>query len=151
PHEPDHAVPAAVDEPVPRVDPVGGRLQLRRPVPVLLRRPVLLPAGRRGPRPPPQPVTNVTNLIVTTPEQPPELRVRLNLNGPPNAKVVLAGKDVDTAAQPLVLESPVLKEGQKYTFDVKVSWREGDKTEERARVVAVDAGESKTLTYLTVK
>ncbi|HJZ92988.1 MAG TPA: hypothetical protein VKE40_19085 [Gemmataceae bacterium] len=104
-----------------------------------------------APVPPPQPVTNVTNLIVTTPEQPPELRARLNLNVPPNAKVLLAGKDVDTAAQPLVLESPVLKEGQKYTFDVKVSWREGDKTEERARVVAVDAGESKTLTYLTVK
>ena len=104
-----------------------------------------------APVPAPQPVTNVTNLIVTPPEQPPELRARLNLNVPPNAKVLLNGKEVDTATRPLVLESPVLKDGQQYMFDVKVSWREGDKTEERARAVAVDAGESKTLTYLATR
>jgi uncharacterized protein (TIGR03000 family) len=101
--------------------------------------------------PAPAPVTNVTNITIAAPTPPPELRARLNLNVPPNAKVLLDGKEVDTAALPVVLESPVLKEGQRYTFDVKVSWREGDKTEERARTVVVDAGESKTLTYLMTR
>lgn len=97
------------------------------------------------------PTTNVTNITVaapTPPPPPPELRAKLTLNIPPHAQVLLAGKPVDTAALPVVLESPVLKEGQRYLFDVKVSWREGDKMEERSRSVSVDAGDSKSVTYL---
>jgi hypothetical protein len=65
--------------------------------------------------------------------------------------VLLAGTEVDAAVRPLILESPVLREGQSYTFDVKVSWIEGSKTEERGRKVTVEAGENKSLTYLGVR
>ena len=84
----------------------------------------------------------------TTPQPRAELKARLTLHVPTGAKVFLAGKEVDSAVQPLILESPVLKEGQSYSFDVKVSWIEGRQTEERARKVTVDAGENKSLTYL---
>jgi uncharacterized protein (TIGR03000 family) len=106
----------------------------------------LVPAAATAPA---SNVTNVTNVNYIVPPPPPELRAKLTLNIPPNAKVLLAGKEVDTAALPVVLESPVLREGQRYVFDVKVSWREGDKTEERARTVSVDAGDSKSMTYLS--
>jgi uncharacterized protein (TIGR03000 family) len=84
---------------------------------------------------------------VTPAPPPPELRARLTLNVPPGAKVWLAGKEVDTAVSPLVLESPVLASEQSYTFDVKVTWVEGRKTEERGRQVTVEAGDRKSLTY----
>ena len=76
-----------------------------------------------------------------------ELRARLTLNLAASARVWLAGKEVDAAATPVILESPVLRDGQAYSFDVKVTWRELGRTEERARIVRVDAGESKSLTY----
>jgi uncharacterized protein (TIGR03000 family) len=78
---------------------------------------------------------------------PPELRARLTLDIPFNSKVWLGGKVVDAGARPLIVESPVLKSGQTYTFDVKVTWREGDKTEERTKTVTVDAGRGATVTY----
>jgi len=90
-----------------------------------------------------------TSVPPTVPQQAPaEIRARLTLNVPAGAKVLLAGKEVDAAIRPLILESPVLREGQSYTFDVKISWIEGRTTEERARKVTVDAGDSKSLTYL---
>lgn len=76
-----------------------------------------------------------------------ELRARLTLNLPLGARVWLAGKEVDAAATPVMLESPVLRDGQAYSFDVKVTWRELGRTEERERTVRVDAGERKSLTY----
>jgi len=96
-------------------------------------------------------VNNVTlpapQPIPVAPPPPPELRARLTLNLPAGSKVWLAGKEMDAAIAPLILESPVLKEGQTYSFDVKVTWLEGRTTEERTRLVAVDAGEMKSLTY----
>ncbi len=92
--------------------------------------------------------------VPTPPEQPvppPELRAQLTLHVPPGSSVWLAGKEVDAAVSPLVLQSPVLNEGQSYTFDVKVKWREGRKTEERSRVVTVEAGDTKSLTYLAAR
>lgn len=80
------------------------------------------------------------------PVEPP--RARLTLNVPSGARVWLGENEVDAGVSPLVLESPPLKEGQSYTFDVKVKWLEGTKTEERARKVMVGAEESKSLTYI---
>ena len=85
--------------------------------------------------------------VATLPQAPIELRARLTLNLPTNARVWLAGTEMEAAATPVILESPVLRDGQAYSFDVKVAWRELGHMEERARVVRVDAGESKSLTY----
>jgi uncharacterized protein (TIGR03000 family) len=81
------------------------------------------------------------------PGPPPDYRAKLTLNLPPGAVVTLAGQEIDTAASPVHLESPELREGQRYTFDVRVFWKERDKTQERARKVTVDAGDTKSLTY----
>jgi uncharacterized protein (TIGR03000 family) len=89
--------------------------------------------------------------VTQTPPPPPELRARLTLHVPPGAKVWLAGKEVDAAASPLILESPVLSDEQSYTFDIKVTWFEGRTTEERTRQVTIHAGESKSLTYMAAR
>ena len=78
--------------------------------------------------------------------QPADLKARLTLNVPAHAQVFLGGKEVDAAATPVILESPELREASA-TFDVKVTWKERDKVEERARKVTVDAGDNKSLTY----
>jgi len=89
------------------------------------------------PAPPPAPV------------EPP--RARLTLNLPSGAKVWLGNQEVDAAVSPLVLESPRLREGQTYTFDVKVKWLEGTRTEERSRKVTVPADESRSLTFFAAR
>jgi hypothetical protein len=101
---------------------------------------------------PPIVTNNIISLSVPAPvpmlpPPPPELRARLTLNVPLGAHVFLAGKEVDAAAIPVILESPVLQESQAYAFDVKVTWIDGRVKEERSRVVIVDAGSSKSLTY----
>jgi hypothetical protein len=98
------------------------------------------------PLPAPTPVP-----VIVAPPAPLELRAKLTLHVPFGAKVFLAGKEVDAAAIPLILESPVLGEGQAYAFDVKVTWLEGRTTEERARVVTIDGGQSKSLTYTAAR
>jgi uncharacterized protein (TIGR03000 family) len=95
------------------------------------------------PMPRPAPVSDP----LPPPTQPADLKARLTLNVPTNAQVFLAGKEVDAAATPVILESPELREGQRYSFDLKVVWKERDQTQERKRVVAVDAGDNKSLTY----
>jgi uncharacterized protein (TIGR03000 family) len=86
-----------------------------------------------------------TTIVLPTP--PVELRARLTLNVPMRSKVWLGGKEMDANVSPLVLESPVLQPGQSYTFDVKIVWPDGNKTEERARTVLVAAGDQTSLTY----
>jgi uncharacterized protein (TIGR03000 family) len=86
--------------------------------------------------------------VTTTPAPPPELRASLALTVPPRSHVWLGGKEVDANVSPLVLQSPVLQAGQSYTFDVKVTWPEGNKTEERTRTVSVEAGDQKSLAYM---
>jgi uncharacterized protein (TIGR03000 family) len=76
-----------------------------------------------------------------------DLRARLALEVPTNAKVWLAGKPVDTTVRPVVLESRVLGRGQTFTFDVRVTWPDGNKMEERTRTVTVDAGHRMSVTY----
>ena len=73
------------------------------------------------------------------------------MNIPAGSRVWLADKEMDAAIAPLILESPVLKDGQTYSFDVKITWLEGRTTEERKRVVVVDAGEMKSLTYFGMR
>jgi uncharacterized protein (TIGR03000 family) len=97
------------------------------------------------------PVPTPAPATPTLPAPKPELRAHLTLNVPPGAKVWLAGNEIDAAVAPLILDSPILKEGQSYTFDIKVTWVEGRTTEERTRKVAVDAGESKSLTYIAAR
>jgi uncharacterized protein (TIGR03000 family) len=81
------------------------------------------------------------------PVRPSDRRARLALDVPANARVWLAGQPVDMTVRPVVLESGVLGPGQTFTFDVKVTWPEGDKTEERTRTVTVDAGNRVSVTY----
>jgi len=78
---------------------------------------------------------------------PPTTRARLTLDVPPGAQVWLAGKPVDTAALPVVLESPSLEPSQRYNFDLRVTWHDSSGDQERKRTVTVGAGESKSLTY----
>jgi uncharacterized protein (TIGR03000 family) len=75
------------------------------------------------------------------------LPASLALNVPLGAKVWLGEKEVDANVVPLVLHSPALQDGQHYTFEVKVTWPENGKTEERKRSVTVAAGEETSLTY----
>lgn len=96
-----------------------------------------IPVPTPAPAPAPEPV------------EPP--RARLTLNVPAGARVWLGGKEVDAGVSPLVLESPFLREGQAYTFDVKVTWLEGTRTEERSRKVTVPADESRSLTYFAAR
>jgi len=98
--------------------------------------------------PVPVPVyTAPSQTTIVLPSQPTELRARLALTIPMRSRVWLGGKEMDSNASPVVLESPPLQQGQSYTFDVKVAWPNGDKTEERTRSVTVGAGDQTSLTY----
>ena len=98
--------------------------------------------------PVPVPVYSVpSQTTIVLPSPPQELRASLAMNVPLGAKVWLDGKQVDANVVPLVLHSPPLQDGQHYTFDVKVTWPEGGKTEERSRSVTVPVGEQTSLTY----
>ena len=92
-------------------------------------------------------ITPPSQTTIVLPSQPEELRARLALTVPMRAKVWMGDKEVDPNATPLVLESPPLRDGQSYTFNVKVAWPVGERTEERTRQVTVAAGEQKSLTY----
>ena len=91
------------------------------------------------------PAPSQTTIVL--PSQPEELRARLALTVPLRSRVWMGDKEVDANSTPLVLESPALRDGQSYTFDVKVTWPVGERTEERTRRVTVAAGEQKSLTY----
>jgi uncharacterized protein (TIGR03000 family) len=88
-----------------------------------------------------------TTTTIVLPSPPEELRARLSLSVPLRSRVWLGGKEVDANASPVVLESPPLRADQSYTFDVKVTFPDGNKTEERTRSVVVGAGDEKSLTY----
>ena len=89
-----------------------------------------------------------TTVVIPAQQPPEELRARLALKVPLRARVWLGGEEVDANTTPLVLESPPLQDGQSYTFDVKVAWPAGERTEERTRRVTVGAGDQTSLTYL---
>jgi uncharacterized protein (TIGR03000 family) len=95
----------------------------------------------------PTPVYVIVPQAPAVPTPPVELRATLNLTVPMRSHVSVGDKEVDAKVSPLSLESPPLQPGQSYTFDVKVTWPNGDRTEERTRSVTVDAGDSKSLKY----
>jgi hypothetical protein len=91
--------------------------------------------------------------VLTTPAAPVvvEKKARLLLNLPPNSQVWVNDKPLDAAADPLLVESPDLQAGQRYTFAIKVVWMEGTQREERTRAVTVSVGDQKSLTYFAGK
>jgi uncharacterized protein (TIGR03000 family) len=107
----------------------------------------MYPAIARAPQFTQPPVYAPTYVTVAAPSPPEDLRARVAMTVPMRAKVWLNGKEVDANVAPLVLQSPPLQEGQTYTFDIKVTWPEGNKTEERTRSLVVGAGEQTSLTY----
>jgi uncharacterized protein (TIGR03000 family) len=70
----------------------------------------------------------------------------LTLQFPSSAEVWLNGKKLEGAASDeRVLTSPVLKTGERYTFDVKARWTTGGKTYETKRNIALGSGDRSRL------
>lgn len=98
--------------------------------------------------------TVINNITIRVPQispppapKPIEKKARLQLVIPRRSQVWLNGNAVDVNAVPLILESPDLRDGQTYTFNIKVVWMEGDQREERIRSVSVGLGEQKSVSY----
>lgn len=72
---------------------------------------------------------------------------QLTLQAPVGAEVLINGKKMEGGAN-RTFESPELQPGQKYTFDVKLSWMENGKKVEESRTVTMGAGEHQSLQYL---
>lgn len=86
---------------------------------------------------------------VAIPRIPPPVitKARLILKVPRDAEVTVSGKKMDAASGSVIVESPDLKPGERHLFDVKVTWKEGEKTEERTRQIRLEAGDEKSLSY----
>lgn len=75
-----------------------------------------------------------------------EFPATLTLQFPAAAEVWLDGKKVEgTAAEERVLNSPVLKPGETYTFAVKGRWTNGGKTYEATRKLTLNSGDRSRL------
>jgi uncharacterized protein (TIGR03000 family) len=72
---------------------------------------------------------------------------RLTLAIPRGADVFVDGKKFEVAEAERTFESPDLKPGESFTFDVRVSWTENGKTVEEKRTLHVKAGEHQSLQY----
>jgi uncharacterized protein (TIGR03000 family) len=81
-----------------------------------------------------------------TPENP--TRAKLTLNVPESAEVWINGEKTKLTGAQRVFESPELASGKNHTFDTRVVWSEGDKQVEEQRKLTLQAGESKSLTYV---
>lgn len=85
------------------------------------------------------------------PMAPPVTKARLILKVPKGAVVTVSGKTYESDTGTVLTESPDLKPGEQHLFDVKVVWKEGDKTEERTRRLRLEAGDEKSLSYFAGK
>jgi uncharacterized protein (TIGR03000 family) len=75
-----------------------------------------------------------------------EFPATLTVQFPGTAEVWLGEKKVEgAAAEERVLTSPVLKAGEKYTFDLKARWKSGGKTYEAKRAVTLNSGDRSRL------
>src|SRR5262245_11607685 len=81
-------------------------------------------------------------------ESPSPTRARLTLTVPADAEVWLAGKKLEGAGTTRTLESPDLKNGESYTFELRIRWMEGSEPVEETRKTTVGIGQSKSLTFL---
>jgi uncharacterized protein (TIGR03000 family) len=81
-----------------------------------------------------------------TPENP--TRAKLTLNVPESAEVWINGEKTKLTGAQRIFESPELTPGKNHTFDTRVVWSEGDKRVEEQRSLTLQAGESKSLTYV---
>ena len=79
------------------------------------------------------------------------LTAKLTLRVPDGARVYLQGKMVAAPEVRTVFESPYLKPGESYSFDVRVVWQEKGKDVEEKRTVTAEAGEHKNLTYFAAR
>ena len=144
--------------------PLGQKAPAVRPAPYLWVNPFgfysgyppLWPSWEEPAAPPAQSIVNNYFLVPAAPPAPQSpvpapTKARLILSVPRGAEVAVGGVAVDTAARPVVVDSPTLKPGQTYLFDVKVTWKEGDKTEMRTRQFRVEAGDEKSLSYFAGK
>jgi uncharacterized protein (TIGR03000 family) len=80
------------------------------------------------------------------PENP--TRAKLTLNVPESAEVWINGTKTDLTGAQRVFESPDLGSGKNHTFDTRVVWSEDGKKVEEQRSLTLQAGESKSLTYV---
>jgi uncharacterized protein (TIGR03000 family) len=73
---------------------------------------------------------------------------RLTLTVPQGAEVFLQGKKAALGGTSHTFESPELKPGETYTFDVRVTWTENGKPVEEKRTLTMHAGDLQSLQYL---
>ncbi|AMV23042.1 hypothetical protein VT84_01430 [Gemmata sp. SH-PL17] len=92
--------------------------------------------------------------VPVLPPSPPQRRVvlanefpaTLALQFPAAAEVWLNGEKVEgEASEERVLTSPILKQGEQYTFDVKARWAVNGKTYENIRTVTLGSGDRSRL------
>ena len=76
---------------------------------------------------------------------------KLRLEVPAKAKVTLNGETQTGEAMERTFVSPKLDADGSHTFDIKVSWKEGDKTIEESRAIKVGAGEETSWKLLRLK
>lgn len=104
------------------------------------------------------PRASVNNYFFIAPSQSPAVaslarpmihvtKAKLRLSIPSGAEVYVSGKKLSSVSGNLILESPELATGEKHLFDLRVTWKEGGRTEERIRQIRVEAGDEKSLTY----
>jgi uncharacterized protein (TIGR03000 family) len=74
----------------------------------------------------------------------------LTLTVPAGAEVFVGGKKTDMSGTTRTFESPDLKPGETYTFDVRVTWKENSKNVEEKRTIDMKAGEHQSLQYVAL-
>jgi uncharacterized protein (TIGR03000 family) len=73
---------------------------------------------------------------------------RLSLQVPSGASVWIQGKKVEMPGPLRVYESPELKMGETFAFDVRVTWIENGKTIEEKRTLTMNPGDFQSLQYI---
>lgn len=75
---------------------------------------------------------------------------RLTLTVPTGAEVYLQDKKIEMPVTTRTFESPELKSGEDYQFNLRVIWHEGTKLVEEKKLLAMHAGEHQSLQYLAL-
>lgn len=75
-------------------------------------------------------------------------RARLELRAPAGAEVFINDKKIEMGGPVRNFESPELKPGESYTFDVRLRWEENGKPVEEKRTLSMRGGDFQSLQYL---